>query len=114
MGRFIAEREKLHSNLLGLRVQQGNWIADGSIRQLAAGLLAKSSGPGSIEWPRRGCRKRAPSSSRLHAEYDRRILLGCLGLRGCLGARSSFARMAAEEWRPQRYATASASAKGGK
>ena len=43
MGRFIAEREKLHSNLLGLHVQQGNWITDGSIRQLTAGLFAKSS-----------------------------------------------------------------------
>src|SRR5499425_518836 len=28
MGRFVAEREKFHSNLLGLHVQQGNWIAD--------------------------------------------------------------------------------------
>jgi DHA2 family multidrug resistance protein len=44
MGRFIAEREKFHSNLLGLHVQQGNWITDGSIRQLTAGLSAKSSG----------------------------------------------------------------------
>jgi len=44
MGRFIAEREKLHSNLLGLHVQQGNWITDGSIRQMTAGLSAKSSG----------------------------------------------------------------------
>ena len=44
MGRFIAEREKLHSNLLGLHLQQGNWIADGGIRQLTAGLFAKSSG----------------------------------------------------------------------
>jgi DHA2 family multidrug resistance protein len=44
MGRFIAEREKLHSNLLGLHVQRGNWITDGSIRQLTAGLFAKSSG----------------------------------------------------------------------
>jgi MFS transporter, DHA2 family, multidrug resistance protein len=44
MGRFIAEREKLHSNLLGLHVQKGNWITDGSIRQLTAGLFAKSSG----------------------------------------------------------------------
>jgi DHA2 family multidrug resistance protein len=44
MGRFIAEREKLHSNLLGLHVQQGNWIADGTIRQLTAGLFAESSG----------------------------------------------------------------------
>src|SRR5271155_5679984 len=44
MGRFIAEREKLHSNLLGLHVQQGNWITDGSIRQLTAGLFDESSG----------------------------------------------------------------------
>ena len=44
MGRFIAEREKLHSSLLGLHVQQGSWITDGSIRQLTAGLFAKSSG----------------------------------------------------------------------
>ena len=44
MGRFIAEREKLHSNLLGLHVQQGNWITDGSIRKMTAGLFAKSAG----------------------------------------------------------------------
>jgi MFS transporter, DHA2 family, multidrug resistance protein len=44
MGRFIAEREKFHSNLLGLHVQQGNWITDGSIRQMTAGAFAKSSG----------------------------------------------------------------------
>src|SRR5271156_4197405 len=44
MGRFIAEREKFHSNLLGLHVQQGSWITDGSIRQLTAGAFAKSSG----------------------------------------------------------------------
>jgi MFS transporter, DHA2 family, multidrug resistance protein len=44
MGRFIAEREKLHSNLLGLHVQRGNWITDGSLRQLTAGAFAKSSG----------------------------------------------------------------------
>ena len=41
---FIAVREQLHSNLLGLHVQQGNWIDDASIRQLSAGLYAKSSG----------------------------------------------------------------------
>jgi MFS transporter, DHA2 family, multidrug resistance protein len=44
MGHFIAQREKLHSNLLGLHVQKGNWIADSSIHQLAAGLFSKSSG----------------------------------------------------------------------
>jgi DHA2 family multidrug resistance protein len=46
MGRFIAEREKFHSNLLGLHVQQGSWITDGSIRQLTGGFLAKSAGVG--------------------------------------------------------------------
>jgi DHA2 family multidrug resistance protein len=44
MGHFIAQREKLHSNLLGLHVQSGNWITDTAIHQLAAGLLPKSSG----------------------------------------------------------------------
>ena len=44
MGRFIAEREKFHSNLLGLHVQHGTWITDGSIRQMTAGLYAKSPG----------------------------------------------------------------------
>jgi DHA2 family multidrug resistance protein len=44
MGHFIAQREKLHSNLLGLHVQSGNWITDGSIQQLTAGVFSKSSG----------------------------------------------------------------------
>jgi len=44
MGHFIAQREKLHSNLLGLHVDRGNWIADGSIRHLTAGLFSKSDG----------------------------------------------------------------------
>jgi MFS transporter, DHA2 family, multidrug resistance protein len=43
-GRFIAEREKFHSNLLGLHVQRGTWITDGNIRELTAGAFAKSSG----------------------------------------------------------------------
>lgn len=44
MGHFIADREKLHSNLLGLHVQRGNWIADGSVGQLTAGMYSKSAG----------------------------------------------------------------------
>jgi MFS transporter, DHA2 family, multidrug resistance protein len=44
MGHFIAQREKLHSNLLGLHVQSGNWITDGNIRLLASELFSKSSG----------------------------------------------------------------------
>jgi len=44
MTHFIAVREQLHSNLLGLHVQQGNWIDDTALRQLTAGLYAKSAG----------------------------------------------------------------------
>ena len=44
MGHFIAQREKLHSNLLGLHVQSGNWITDTNIHQLTAGLFSESSG----------------------------------------------------------------------
>src|SRR5262249_49691032 len=45
MGHYIAEREKLHSFLLGLHVDSGQWITAGMLRRLAAGLAAKSSGP---------------------------------------------------------------------
>ncbi|HWC16083.1 MAG TPA: hypothetical protein VG498_03685, partial [Terriglobales bacterium] len=45
MGRYIAEQEKVHSFLLGLHVQSGQWITDGALRHLAVGLAAKSSGP---------------------------------------------------------------------
>jgi len=44
MGHFIADREKLHSNLLGLHVSRGNWITDQNIHAITAGLYAKSSG----------------------------------------------------------------------
>jgi len=44
MGHFIAQREKLNSNLLGLHVQRGNWITDTNIHQLATGLFSKSAG----------------------------------------------------------------------
>jgi DHA2 family multidrug resistance protein len=44
MGHFIAQREKLHSNLLGLHVGNGNWITDQNIHAMTAGLYAKSSG----------------------------------------------------------------------
>jgi DHA2 family multidrug resistance protein len=44
MAHFIAQREKLHSNLLGLHVQGGNWIADQGIHQTTAGFSAKSAG----------------------------------------------------------------------
>jgi len=44
MTHFIAVREQLHSNLLGLHVQRGDWLDEASIMQLAAGLYGKSSG----------------------------------------------------------------------
>src|SRR5246500_2204754 len=44
MGHFVAQREKLHSNLLGLHVTGGDWITDQNIRAMTAGLYAKSSG----------------------------------------------------------------------
>ncbi len=44
MGHFLAEREKLHSNLLGQHVTQGSWITDANLHALAAGVYAKSSG----------------------------------------------------------------------
>jgi DHA2 family multidrug resistance protein len=44
MGHFIAEREKLHSFLLGLHVQAGDWITAQTITHLARGLAAKSDG----------------------------------------------------------------------
>lgn len=42
MGHFIAQREKLHSNLLGLHVEGGNWLTDANLRQLSLGLASKS------------------------------------------------------------------------
>ena len=44
MGHFLADREKLHSNLLGLHVDGGNWITDANIHALTAGFFGKSSG----------------------------------------------------------------------
>ena len=41
---FIAVREQLHSNLLGLHVERGNWLDDSSVAHLAAGLYGKSAG----------------------------------------------------------------------
>ena len=44
MGHFVAQREKLHSNLLGLHVSSGDWITSQNVHALTAGLYAKSSG----------------------------------------------------------------------
>jgi MFS transporter, DHA2 family, multidrug resistance protein len=44
MGHFVAQREKLHSNLLGLHVSSGDWITSQNVHALTAGLYAKTSG----------------------------------------------------------------------
>jgi len=44
MGHFIAEREKMHSFLLGLHVTPGNWITAQAVTGVAGDLAAKSSG----------------------------------------------------------------------
>jgi MFS transporter, DHA2 family, multidrug resistance protein len=44
MSRFIAEQEKLHSYLLGLHVQTGNWVTEHTVSLVTAGLAARSSG----------------------------------------------------------------------
>jgi DHA2 family multidrug resistance protein len=50
MSHFIAQREKLHSNLLGLHVQSGDWVTNDTLRHLAAGLSGKSGGlPASVD-----------------------------------------------------------------
>jgi MFS transporter, DHA2 family, multidrug resistance protein len=44
MGHFVAQREKLHSNLLGLHVSAGDWITAQNLRAMAAGVAAKTAG----------------------------------------------------------------------
>lgn len=44
MARFIAEQEKVHSYLIGLHVQSGDWITDHTVRLFTAGLAGRSAG----------------------------------------------------------------------
>jgi DHA2 family multidrug resistance protein len=44
MGHFLSQREKLHSNLLGLHVSGGDWITGQNVHAMSASLYAKSSG----------------------------------------------------------------------
>jgi MFS transporter, DHA2 family, multidrug resistance protein len=44
MGHFVAQREKLHSNLLGLHVTDGAWTTIQNFHAMTAGLYAKSYG----------------------------------------------------------------------
>jgi len=41
MGHFLAQREKLHSNLSGLHVSNGDWLTGQNIHGMTAGLYAK-------------------------------------------------------------------------
>ena len=45
MTRFLAVRERFHSNLLGLNVQVGAWLTDERLRMLSGGLGPESAGP---------------------------------------------------------------------
>jgi MFS transporter, DHA2 family, multidrug resistance protein len=45
MSRFIAEQEKLHSHLVGLHVQAGDWVTEHTVRLLTADVAARSNGP---------------------------------------------------------------------
>src|SRR5260370_5062141 len=42
MGHFVGQREKFHSNLLGLHVTGGDWITIQTFHAMTAGLYAKS------------------------------------------------------------------------
>lgn len=44
MGHFIAVRERLHSNLLGLHVERGDWITGETLHNLTYGLALKTNG----------------------------------------------------------------------
>jgi DHA2 family multidrug resistance protein len=44
MGHYVAEREKVHSFLLGLHLQPGNWTTAHTVSNLTGGLAMKSSG----------------------------------------------------------------------
>jgi len=44
MAHFLADQEKLHSNLLGLQVSIGSWITGANIHAMTAGVFGKSSG----------------------------------------------------------------------
>jgi DHA2 family multidrug resistance protein len=73
MAHFLADREKLHSNLLGLHVTQGSWITDGNLHALTAGLYAKSSGAAAA-----GARAADLIGARLHLQaYALSLIDGC-------------------------------------
>ena len=104
MGHFLADREKLHSNLLGLHVTRGSWITDGNLHALAAGVYAKSSGAAAAAAA--CCRSdRGPAApSGLCLEPHRRVPSSGMGLRPGPSFDRVAAQVAAELRRPQHAA----------
>ena len=101
MGHFVAEREKLHSNLLGLHVSGGDWISIQNIHAMTAGLYAKSSGHGGCRSPRGRSDCGPTSSSGLQLEHHRRIPADRLELRMRADSRRAAAQITIELWRPK-------------
>ena len=105
MGHFIAEREKLHSNLLGLHVSSGNWITDQNIHAMTAGLYAKSSGMAAAS-----ARAVDLIAARLRLQaYSLSLIDGFLLIAWSCACRLDLCRFAAqitvELRRPERHAT---------
>src|SRR5712675_1363253 len=74
MGHFLAQREKLHSNLMGVHVRNGDWLTGQNIHAMTAGLYAKSSG-----LPTAGARAVDLISARVRLKaYSLSIIDGCL------------------------------------
>lgn len=44
MQRLVSVREQFHSNMMGLHVEVGNWLAEERLRMLTGGMYPKSSG----------------------------------------------------------------------
>ena len=82
MVRFIAEQEKLHSYLVGLHVQPGNWIAEHTVGLLTGGVGGPIERRRGRHRPRGRSRCRQRSRAGLHAHLHRRVSPDCLGV-GC-------------------------------
>ncbi len=114
LSHYISQREKLHSNLLGLHVQPGNWIANGNLRGMTLGLLPKSSGLADAAGRAAGLLGGATSATGVHAYVHRRIPFSRLGMCCRSGADGLGSPRPAELWRPQHGWTDSACSSGGK
>ena len=73
MARFIAEQEKVHSYLVGLHVQSGDWIAEHTVRLLTAGLAGQIDRCRGGRGPRRRTHRRRRSPAGLHTRLHRRV-----------------------------------------